>query len=314
MRISTPALAETVFATALLICGPALADPAASPAASPTLAQTLDSFHPTPQQTIALRDFLGPRSDRLVALGVSANGLAIFDLRDAKNLRTGQVAVRHDEDDGSIFVARVAGPAAIDANRSLTPPRVQNSKMQSAISAALGDAKGGEAYQDAVSKGHDLFLRKWPMLALNLDPLAGRIVESEASFFPDGSGFVRILRAATGGTVATPVYLTAKFYPALKGDGQKAFRDSVLSVDADFTATLASLGEGPVCHTGCPAAVPVKLDGEPHLTTWRHAVVPSVPASLVAQISPQAAAPPTVLNDTPQPGGKIDATGHPPGA
>jgi hypothetical protein len=58
----------------------------------------------------------------------------------------------------------------------------------------------------------------------------------------------------------------------------------------------------------------VKLDGEPHLTTWRHAVVPSAPANLVAQISPPpATAPPNVLNGSTPPTGQIDATGQPPG-
>ncbi|HEY1837824.1 MAG TPA: hypothetical protein VGG36_09220 [Rhizomicrobium sp.] len=306
MRFKTIALAETTFAIALL-CGTAQADPAAAP----TLGQTLDSFHPTPQQTIALRDFLGPRGDKLVALGVSANGLAIFDLRDAKNLRTGQIAVRNDAEEGSIFVARVNGPAAFDPNRTIAPPRVQNAKMQGAIAAALADAKDGEAYEAAIAKGHDLFLRARPMLALTLDPLAGRIAESEASFFADGSGFVRILRAATGNTAATPVYLGAKFYPAIKGDGQKAFRDSVIGVDADFTATLASLGEGPVCRA-CPPPTPVRLSGEPHSTIWHHAVVPSAPANLIAQISPPPAAS-KVLNDRPTSPGQIGASGQPPG-
>jgi hypothetical protein len=113
-----------------------------------------------------------------------------------------------------------------------------------------------------------------------------------------------------------------KYYPGIDADGKKAFRDAVLGVDADFSATLADLGNKVSCPTaGCAASQPsatIKLLGEAHLTRWPHAIVPTAPANLVALISPPPALP-DILNDSypPQtqppavPSPAIDASGGP---
>jgi hypothetical protein len=296
-----PTPAETGF---ILLCiaafasmTPALGDPPtvpAVPASAPTLGQTLDSFHPTPRQTIALRDFLG-RSEKPVALGTQPNGLYLFDLRDAQNTRTGQIAAGVDPSDGSIFVARLGGPAVFDMTRRSAPPRVVNAKVRGAVSALLSGSLAAAPYESLTAKNRDAFLRDRPMLALNAQPVdeSARVIETEASFYPDGSGFYRIVRATVGpGSAPAPLHVAAKFYPALESDGQKAFRAAVLGVDADFTASLADLGNKIACPTaGCSAANPsatVTLNGELHLTRWPHAVVPSAPANLIAQIAPPA--------------------------
>jgi len=294
-------------AALLLAASPAVADPAAPPAATapmpagPTLNQMLDSFHPTAKQTIALRDFLGARSDKLVPLGAQPNGLSYFDLRDAKNQRTGQLAVGSDPNDGSIFLARVNGPAVFDLARRGVLPRVQNTKMRGAISALLAGTQAGPAYEAITAKQRDLFLRDRTMLALALQPITfpDRVIASEATFFADGSGYFRTIRAPVQPPAAPmlntttvkppqpPIHIAAKFYPAVEGDGQKAFRSAVLGVDADITATLADLGNKVPCPpTGCAPAAPVMVKGDIHLTRWPHAIVPSAPASLIVQISP----------------------------
>jgi hypothetical protein len=126
----------------------------------------------------------------------------------------------------------------------------------------------------------------------------------EASFFPDGSGFYRILRAPIGATVAMPTHVAAKFYPALQSDGQRAFRSAVLGIDADFSASLQDMG----IRLSCPASAcaaqkptpPMALTGELHITRWPHAVVPSASQALIAAIAPPPPPLPDVLNDQPQ--------------
>jgi hypothetical protein len=300
----TPAEAGLIVlcaAAVLISVAPALGEPPAVPATAPTLGQTLDSFHPTPHQTIALRDFLG-RTDKPVVLGLQANGLYLFDLRDGQNARAGQIAAGVDPD-GSIFIARLAGPAAFDMTRRSAPPRVVNTKMRSAVSALLSGSLAAVPYESLTAKNRDAFLRERPMLALTAQPVeeAGRVIEMEASFYPDGSGFYRLVRASVGASAATaPVHVAAKYYPALESDGKKAFRAAVLGIDADFHATLADLGIKIACPTaGCSAAQPlspVSLDGELHLTRWPHAVVPSAPPNLIAQIAPPPPPLPDILN------------------
>jgi hypothetical protein len=315
-----PALREA--RRALLIIGalaaliaPAKADPAI-PAISNvpqlSLNQTLDSFHPSVKQTIALRDFLGSLRDKPVALGPQPNGLYLFDLRDPKNMRTGQIMVGADQNEGSIFIARLSGPATFDVTRHTNPPRVLDPKMRGAIHNLLAAAQNGPVFDTAVTAQHDLFMRDRPMLALTPLPTAypDRIIESEASFFPDGSGMLRGLRAPVG--VANPamaaIHVSAKYYPVMTGDGEKAYRDTVLGVDADFTMTLADLGNKIACPvTGCAAPVAPVINGQVHLTRWPHAIVPSAPANLIAQISP----PPPPLPDILQNPGAIDASGTP---
>ena len=282
----------------------------------PSLNQALDALQPTPKQTIALRDFLG-RTDKLVPLGAQADGLAYFDLRDSQNHRVGQIAVGHDDAEQSIFIARLSGPAVFDPSRKAQLPKVQNAKMRAAISATLAAAEAGPVYETATAAGRDLFLRIRPLLAVAPQPATSpdRVIESEASFFSDGSGIVRGFRAPVGTAAPMPIHVAVKFLPALEGDGQKAFRENALGVDADFTATLADLGNKVPCAGTCPPPAPMVIRGEAHLTTWRHAVVPSAPANLIAQISPPPPAP-DVLQDgatqqAPDSSGAIDATGNP---
>lgn len=308
-------LAPAAICIPLLVSAVATADPA--PATELSLAQALNSFDPTPKQTIALRDFLG-RTDKVVALGAQSDGLSYFDLRDAQNHRVGQIAVGHDDAENSIFIARLSGPAVFDPSRKAQLPRIQNAKMRAAISATLAGAEAGPVYETATSAGRDLFLRIRPAMAVAPQPAAGpdRIIESEASFFSDGSGIVRGFRAPVGTAVVMPIHIAAKFLPALEADGQKAFRENALGVDADFTATLTDLGNKVPCTGSCPPPAPMVLRGEAHLTTWPHAVVPSAPANLIAQITPPPAPPTEVLpdNTTPAAGGQgsIDATGQQP--
>lgn len=313
-------LAPAAICIPLFVGTAAIADPA--PSTGLSLAQALNSFDPTPKQTIALRDFLG-RTDKVVPLGAQSDGLSYFDLRDSKNQRVGQIAVGHDDSEQSIFVARLSGPAVFDASRKAQLPKVQNGKMRAAISAALAGAEAGPVYETVTSAGRDLFLRIRPLMAVAPLPANGsdRIIESEASFFSDGSGIVRGFRAPVGTAAAMPIHVSAKFLPALEADGQKAFRENALGVDADFTATLADLGNKVPCATStCPPPAPIAVRGEVHLTTWAHAVVPSAPANLIAQISPPPPPPPApdilqdngavVPPDSSQPG-SINATGQP---
>ncbi len=317
-----PTPAEALIAFVLASAVPTAADPAvpavlqppgqasqqASQLAALQLNQTLDTFHPTPRQTIALRDFLGGRGERPFALGMQPNGLFLFDLRDAANQRTGQFAVGADAGEGSIFLARVSGPATFDMTRRAAPPRLVNSKMRGAVSALLTATLASGPYEAATGHGRDMFLHDRPMLALTLGPIAApdRVIQTEASYFPDGSGFARLLRAPVGMSAALPIHVGVKYYPALEGDGRKAFRAAVLGVDADFIATLADFGNKVPCPpAGCASPpIPVSLKGDAHLTRWPHAIVPSAPPGLIAQISPPPVLPPLpdILNDNaPQP-------------
>jgi hypothetical protein len=292
----------------------AQADPFLPPSA-PTLNQTLDSFQPTPKQTIAIRDFLG-RSDRIAPQGQSADGLFYFDLRDANNQRIGQIAVGRDNAEHSIFIARVSGPAVFDPSRRARMPRATNTKMRASISAALAGAEAGPVYEAATAASRDLFLRIRPGMAIAPQPTAApdRIIELEASFFSDGSGIVRGIRAPVGAVnVTTPIHVSAKFLPALEGDGKRAFRENAVGVDADFAATLGDFGNKLPCPPGgCPPSAPIVIKGDLHLTTWRRAVVPSAPANLIAQISPPPPLPPILQDPLEQPAPSIDATGTPP--
>jgi hypothetical protein len=192
----------------------------------------------------------------------------------------------------------VSGPAVFDPSRRASLPRIQNSKMRAAVSALLAGAEAGAPYEAVTAKTGDLFLRDRPAMALTPQAVAypDRILEAEGSFYADGSGIVRSLRAPVG--VANPamaaIHVAAKFYPALGSDGQKAFREAVLGVDADFTATLSDFGNKMPCPiAGCRAVQPtspIALKGAIHLTRWPHAVAPSATAALIAQISP----PPTL--------------------
>jgi hypothetical protein len=300
-----------------LLAPPVSADPTAPSINQPSLNQTLDSFQPTPRQTIALRDFLG-HTDKIVPIGQQANGAFLFDLRDAQNQRTGQIATMRDDSESTIFIARVSGPAIFDTTRQATAPRVLDPKIRGAIAALLAGAEAGPRYEALVAKYHDLFLRDRPLMALTPQPVAfpDRIIESEASFFSDGSGFFRSIRAPASTATNGAIHVAAKFYPILTADGQKAFRDTVLGVDADFTATLADLGNRLPCPpAGCPAAAPIVIKGEVHLTRWPHAIVPSAPAGLIARISPPPPALPDILQDpqtAPQQPGSIDASGQSP--
>jgi hypothetical protein len=311
------------LAALLLAITPAFADPAAPLLAPPaaTLSQVLGSLTPTPKQTIALRDFFSGRNDKVLPLGAQPNGLSYFEMRDAKNQRTGQIAVGRDDSDGSIFVARVSGPAVFDPSRRAVLPRVQNTKMRGAVSALLAGAEAGVPYEAVTAKNRDLFLRDRPAMALTPQPVTypDRILEAEGSFYADGSAIVRSLRAPVG--VANPamaaIHVAAKFYPALDSDGQKAFREAVLGVDADFTATLSDLGNKVPCPVaGCTAtqpAAPIALKGDVHLTRWPHAVAPSATPALIAQISPPPTLPDILQDGTQQaPSAAIDATGDGP--
>jgi hypothetical protein len=314
MLAAPPALAQVT------ISGAAPAATATTAPVGPTLSQTLDAFHPTAKQTIALRDFLGARGDKVVPLGAQADGLTYFDLRDATNQRTGQIAVGADTTEGSIFIARLSGPAIFDASHRATMPRVQSAKMRGAIGAALAASEAGPPYEAVTAKSRDMFLRDRPMLALTPQPVTfpERVIEMEASFFSDGSGFFRLIRAPVGVTnpVLAEVHTSAKFYPAIQGDGQRAYRAPVIGIDADFNATLADFGDRASCPVaGCTASqptAPITLKGEVHSTRWPHAVVPSAPANLIAQISPPPPLPDILQNNPPPqnaPGG-VDGVPH----
>src|SRR6185312_2766057 len=211
--------AEMCFLVFVFLTGAAVADPAVPPAAAPglTLNQTLDSFHPTPKQTIALRDFLCARGDKLVSLGLQADGLTYFDLRSATNQRTGQIAVGQDTTEGSIFIARLTGPAIYDPSHRAQLPRVQNPKISGAVSALLAGAEAGAHYEAITARGRDLFMRDRPMLSVAPQPVSypDRIVEMEASFFSDGSGFLRVIRAPVGVTnpAMATIRVSSKFFP-----------------------------------------------------------------------------------------------------
>jgi hypothetical protein len=196
---------------------------------------------------------------------------------------------------------------------------VLDPKMRGAIQSLLAGAEAGPVYEAAILRNHDLYMRDRPLLAVLPQPVTfpDRVILSEASFFADGSGFFRSYRAPVGvkASAQPPIHVSAKYYPALEADGTRAFREAVLGVDADFTATLADFGNKVCSGTACTVPATMTIRGDVHLTRWPHAIVPSAPANLIAQISPPPPALPDVLQQpdgsTPPQPGAIDATGNP---
>jgi hypothetical protein len=123
----------------------------------------------------------------------------------------------------------------------------------------------------------------------------GAISQAKATFYRDGSGYVRSFRAQIPATdlASTPLRLSDKYFSAVQSDGVKVYRAAIVEVDSDIQIAFADLEMRYGCDlSACkPARGSAPVSNGNHLIKWSRVLVAAVPAQLLAQIAPPPAPP-----------------------
>jgi hypothetical protein len=115
--------------------------------------------------------------------------------------------------------------------------------------------------------------------------------QARAVFFRDGSGSAVTIRAQFGS--ATPsMRFSARYYAPVRADGSRAWRDSVVEVDSAVSANIGELEDRDACPATetCARHGPLLTQTGQHLIRWNKQLIAGVPPSLMAEMSPPAAA------------------------
>ena len=297
MRKTVPA---ALAAVALLPAMPAQS------AENPVGAAVRD-LHLTPAQLLSLRDFLGGFS-RAVQVDAAEGGL--FILRDQGSMAyAGEFALRV-RGDGALQVDRIAGPATLDLSRTVQLPVRLLAKARAQVLADVANSQMLRPPAAAASEPADAppapATLPQPQLA-GLKRVSGggdtALFEARAIFFPDGSGMVAQVHAnatasaaPTAGTPAAPMRIAVRYYPALRSDGARVWRDAVTEFDSDVPLRLDDLEARFACAGSGACAPPHGLPVATafHMIRWRHQLIAAVPPTLLAQLTPPPAAASTV--------------------
>jgi hypothetical protein len=132
------------------------------------------------------------------------------------------------------------------------------------------------------------------------------LFEARAIFFPDGSGMVAQVHAnATAPTAAiasaAPMRIAVRYYPAVRSDGARVWRDAVTEFDSDVPLRLDDLEARFACAGSGPCAPPRGLPVATgfHMIRWQHQLIAAVPPMLLAQLAPPPPAPASTVAATP---------------
>jgi len=308
---------RTILAAAL--CGVALC--AVEPAsAGNSVAQAIQKLHLSAQQLLSVRDFLGPFGR---GTDIEASGTNLFVLRDSASMTySGEFSI-HSDPDGSVEIERVAGPATLDFTRSVTLPLKLDRKSRAQVLKSMAGAQAVapaapspvptgplDTIVPSASPPPAVLLPAEQVAGLKLtNPQAtGAISQAKATFYRDGSGYVRSFRAQIPATdlASTPLRVSDKYFSPVQSDGVKVYRAAIVEVDSDIQIAFADLEARYGCDlSACkPAHGPAPVSNGNHLIKWSRVLVAAVPAQLLAQIAPPpapSATPPSTVSP-PAPG------------
>jgi len=264
-------------------------------AAESAIGQAVQALHLSAQQLLSLRDFLGPFSR---GSQIESAGGGLFIIRDTGSMAyAGEFSLRVD-DHGALQIDRVSGPAVLDLSYRVRLPVKLDSKSRTQVSAVLANS---QATQPAIPAPAETIEHIVPALALpelsisaikqtNGNAIAD-LSQARAVFFRDGSGSAVSIRVQLGSTAPT-LRFSARYFSPVRADGTQVWRDSVAEVDSTLSTGLADLESHDVCPAAGACAVkvnPAAQTGQ-HLIRWSKQLIAGVPATLMAELSPPAAA------------------------
>jgi hypothetical protein len=280
---------------AVAMCA-AMALPGPAAAAISVVGPAVQRLHLSAQQLLSLRDVL---SGVERGAQVEASGEGLFVLRDPGSMAyMGEFSVVVAAG-GTLTVDRIGGPATLDASQAVALPIRLNPKTKAQI---LGALAGSQILATDAASQQPPALPEERIAALKFTDarIAGPLLQTRATFFRDGSGVVRTIRApqmATTGGAPAPLRVSDRYLSAIKSDGTHVWRDNVVEIDSDVSLNLSEL-ETHVCPaTGpCSTRRPAVASTGFHLIRWQHQLIAAVPPSLLGQLAPapapEAAAPP----------------------
>lgn len=308
---------RTIIAAAL--CGVALG--AVEPtSAGNSVAQAIQKLHLSAQQLLSVRDFLGPFGR---GTDIEASGTNLFVLRDSASMNySGEFSI-HSDPDGSVEIERVAGPATLDFSRSVTLPLKLDRKSRAQVLKSMAGAQAiapaapslvpAGAMDTIVPSGSPppavLPAEQVAGLKVTNPQATGAVSQAKATFYRDGSGYVRSFRAQIPATdlASTPLRVSDKYFSPVQSDGVKVYRAAVVEVDSDIQIAFADLEMRYGCDlSACkPPHGSAPVSNGNHLIKWSRVLVAAVPAQLLAQIAPPPA-------PSPPPSGAAPSTVVPP--
>ncbi|HSC19338.1 MAG TPA: hypothetical protein VLC74_10520 [Rhizomicrobium sp.] len=264
------------------------------------------NLHLTPAQLLSLRDFLGGFS-RGVQVDAAEGGL--FVLRDQGSMAyTGEFALLV-RGDGALQVDRITGPATLDLSRAVQLPVRLLAKARAQV---MADVAASQMLRPAAA-AHVEPEESAPASAMLPQPqLAGlkhvgsggdmALFQARAIFFPDGSGMVAEVHASAkpppaASQTPAPLRIVVRYYPAVRSDGARVWRDAVTEFDTDVPLRPDDLETRFACASTGPCAPPRGLPTPAgfHMIRWRHQLIAAVPPTLLAQLAPPPAAAPGPL-------------------
>lgn len=292
-------LTAALSGAALLCAGQALA-------AGNSVAQAIQKLHLSAQQLLSVRDFLGTFAR---GTDIEASGSGLFILRDSASMSyTGEFSLSANAD-GSVEIERVSGPATLDASRAVALPLKLDRKSTAQARKAMGNSpalapKPSAGPPDTAQPGQ---IAAAPAPAPSLPPqqlaglkltnpqATGIVSQARATFFRDGSGYVRSFRAQIPATdlVSTPLRVSDKYFAPVQSDGVKVYRTAIVEIDSDVQIAFADLETRYGCDLAAckPAHLARPISNGNHFIKWTHVLVAAVPAPLLAQIAPPPTAP-----------------------
>lgn len=271
------------------------------------VAQAILKLHLSPQQLLSVRDYLGPFSR---GIEIEASGSGAFVLRDDATMAyAGGFSLRTGSD-GSVIVERVSGAATIDDAHTVTVPLALDRKTRDAVLAALANSQvvapprpKEPADVSGVVSVAPASIPPEPLPALRFVNAKeqGTVWQSRAVFFPDGSGYVRSIRAAATSGASPSLKVTDRYFSPIQGDSTKLWRGEIVEVEADLPLGLADLESRYACDGGATCKPPHALTPATgiHVIKWSRQLLASVPPQLLAQIAPPPASTPVAIAPTP---------------